>query len=60
MATHLDNARADLLAFTSYPKDVWAQIWSNNPTEQLNKEIRPIALLECPWFLGPGGLSVVH
>jgi putative transposase len=33
---HLDAARADLLAFTAFPK----QIWSNNPQERLNKEIR--------------------
>lgn len=37
---HLDDARADILAFTAFPKDVWMQIWSNNPTERLNKEIR--------------------
>ena len=40
VAEHLDAARADLLAFTGFPKDVWVQIWSNNPTERLNKEIR--------------------
>src|SRR4051794_14546086 len=37
---HLDRARADLLAFTAFPKEIWTQIWSNNPTERLNKEIR--------------------
>jgi len=37
---HLDAARADLLAFVAFPKDVWQQIWSNNPNERLNKEIR--------------------
>jgi transposase-like protein len=37
---HLDGARADLLAFTSFPKQVWRQIWSNNPNERLNREIR--------------------
>ncbi|WP_404348412.1 IS256 family transposase [Phycicoccus jejuensis] len=37
---HLDAARADLLAFATFPKEIWTQIWSNNPTERLNREIR--------------------
>jgi putative transposase len=39
-AEHLDAARGDLLAFTAYPRELWRQIWSNNPQERLNKEIR--------------------
>ncbi len=40
VAEHLDAARTDLLAFTAFPKQIWRQIWSNNPQERLNKEIR--------------------
>ena len=40
VADHLDAARADILTFTSFPTEVWQQIWSNNPTERLNREIR--------------------
>lgn len=31
VAAHLEGARADVLAFTSFPKAIWRQIWSNNP-----------------------------
>jgi transposase-like protein len=37
---NLDAARADILAFTGFPEGLWQQIWSNNPNERLNKEIR--------------------
>ena len=40
VAEHLEGARADILAFTPFPKEVWRQIWSNNPNERLNREIR--------------------
>src|SRR3982750_2888593 len=39
-AGHLDDAHDDLLAFTAFPRELWRQIWSNNPQERLNKEIR--------------------
>jgi transposase-like protein len=40
VADHLEGARADILAFTAFPKEIWRQIWSNNPNERLNREIR--------------------
>jgi putative transposase len=39
-AEHLAAAEADLLAFAAFPREVWRQVWSNNPQERLNKEIR--------------------
>jgi transposase-like protein len=39
-ATMLVDAEADVLAFAHFPKEHWRQIWSNNPEERLNKEIR--------------------
>ena len=37
---HLEAAREEILAFTVFPKSIWRQIWSNNPNERLNREIR--------------------
>jgi putative transposase len=39
-AEMLADAGPDILAFTSFPQPHWKQIWSNNPQERLNKEIR--------------------
>jgi putative transposase len=40
VADHLEAARTDIPAFTPFPKGLWRQIWSNNPQERLNREIR--------------------
>ena len=36
----LEEAGPDLLAFTAFSPTLWRQVWSNNPIERLNREIR--------------------
>jgi putative transposase len=40
VADMLGDARADLLAFSNFPPAHWKKIWSTNPLERLNKEIK--------------------
>jgi putative transposase len=39
-AALMDSAKTDVLAFSAFPREHWRQIWSNNPLERLNKDIR--------------------
>ena len=38
--TMMNDAKEDLLAFTGFPQAHWRQIWSTNPLERVNKEIK--------------------
>jgi len=41
VAAMMTDAREDLLAFTGFPVAHWKKIWSTNPLERLNKEVKP-------------------
>ena len=36
----MDDAKAEVLAFTALPREHWRKIWSTNPLERVNKEIK--------------------
>jgi putative transposase len=36
----MDQAKAEVLAFTPFPKTHWQKVWSTNPLERINKEIK--------------------
>jgi putative transposase len=40
LARLMDEAETDVLAYLAFPQAHWRQIWSNNPLERLNKEIK--------------------
>ncbi len=40
LATLMDNAENDVLAYMTFPKQHWAQLHSTNPIERLNGEIK--------------------
>ena len=36
----MDGAEEDVLAYAAFPADHWQEVWSNNPLERLNKEVK--------------------
>jgi len=40
VAQLLDDAEDEVLAYLAFPQEHWRQIWSNNPQERLNKEVK--------------------
>ncbi len=40
LAQLLDDAQEEVLAYLAFPREHWRQIWSNNPLERLNKEVK--------------------
>jgi len=36
----MDDAKEEVLAFSAFPRTHWRQIWSTNPLERLNKELK--------------------
>ncbi len=36
----MDDAEEDVLAYVAFPVEHWQKIWSNNPLERLNKEVK--------------------
>ena len=40
VADMLTDAEADLTAFSVLPREHWVKVWSNNPIERLNREIK--------------------
>jgi putative transposase len=40
LADLMDEAEEDVLAYLAFPSEHWRQIWSNNPLERLNREVK--------------------
>jgi transposase-like protein len=36
----MDDAKAEVLAFNAFPRAHWRKVWSTNPLERVNKEIK--------------------
>jgi putative transposase len=40
LAALLEEAESDVLAYLTFPREHWRQIWSNNPLERVNREVK--------------------
>ncbi len=40
IAILMDDAKAEVLAFSTFPRAHWVKIWSTNPLERVNKEVK--------------------
>jgi putative transposase len=40
IAALMDDAKTEVLAFTGFPRGHWVKVWSTNPLERLNKEVK--------------------
>jgi transposase-like protein len=40
IAALMDDAKAEVLAFSTFPRAHWTKVWSTNPLERINKEIK--------------------
>jgi transposase-like protein len=40
LAALMDEAEEDVLSYAAFPVEHWQKIWSNNPLERLNKEVK--------------------
>jgi putative transposase len=40
LAELMDEAEEDVLSYAAFPQEHWQKVWSNNPLERLNKEVK--------------------
>ena len=40
LAQLMDEAAEDVLSYAAFPDEHWPKIWSNNPLERVNKEVK--------------------
>ena len=46
----MDDAKAEVLAFAAFPRVHWTKLWSNNPLERINKEIKRRSNVVIKWL----------